>query len=325
MGGHLAAAAVDLGLDIRFMDVRRAYGNGLFQKLLWRLASHRPAYLQRFGRELLAEADSFKPDLLLVTGLGPVDADALSELGRRGIRRATFLTDDPFNPIYLRGWIVRQLPEYDCVFTPRRANEAELREAGAKRVERLMFAYNPAQHVPQAADAPENPLSDVLFVGGADGDRVPILAALVRAGYNVSLIGAYWDRHPETRSAARGIATIAEIRRMTAASKINLILVRRANRDGHVMRTFEAAAGRGCLLVEDTAEHRGIFGPDGECVRYFSTESGMIAVVRELLDSPLERGRLADAAQRRVVGGGETYANRILHVLRTMNPPEGNT
>ena len=54
------------------------------------------------------------------------------------------------------------------------------------------------------------------------------------------------------------------------AAKVNLCLVRRAKRDGHVMRSFEIAAVGGCMLAQDTDEHREIFGPEGEAVRLFS-------------------------------------------------------
>jgi hypothetical protein len=74
-------------------------------------------------------------------------------------------------------------------------------------------------------------------------------------GSPVLLAGAYWDRYPAFRAYALGIK-----RALTAAAKVNLCLVRRANRDGHVMRSFEIAAIGGCMLAQDTDEHRDIFG-----------------------------------------------------------------
>jgi hypothetical protein len=49
--------------------------------------------------------------------------------------------------------------------------------------------------------------------------------------------------------------------------------VRRASRDGHIMRSFEIAAVGGCMLAQDIDEHREIFGSEGEAVVYFRRET----------------------------------------------------
>ena len=64
------------------------------------------------------------------------------------------------------------------------------------------------------------------------------------------------------------------IRAASASAKVCLCLVRRANRDGHTMRSFEAAAIGGCILAEDTADHREIFGPEDYAARYFRERIG---------------------------------------------------
>ncbi len=62
--------------------------------------------------------------------------------------------------------------------------------------------------------------------------------------------------HPITRANWRGVADQDTIRSASAAARVCLCLVRRANRDGHVMRSFEAAVIGGCILAQDTADHR---------------------------------------------------------------------
>ena len=102
-------------------------------------------------------------------------------------------------------------------------------------------------------------------------DRVAFITHFLKSGLSIALVGGYWDRCPATRPFALGLRPPEVLARLTAAAKINLCLVRRANRDGHVMRSFEIAALGGCMLAEDTAEHRQIFGPDGQAVVYFRT------------------------------------------------------
>jgi hypothetical protein len=204
------------------------------------------------------------------------------------------------------------------VFSPRQANLVDLRAAGCPTVVYLPFAYSPDQHWPapaQSADQGPAPRSDVVFVGGGDADRVPLIAALIGAGLDVALYGSYWDRYRGLRRHARGHADPATLRQVTASARISLCLVRRANRDGHVMRTFEIAAMRGCMLAEETDEHRQLLGAEGEAVVYFNSPRQLVAKARWLLEHPAECQRLAEALYRRVTQGGHTYGDRLAAML----------
>lgn len=159
--------------------------------------------------------------------------------------------------------ILRALPRYAIVWTTRRANISDLETVGCRDVRYLPLGYDPGLHFPvSAADSDIEP-SDVFFAGGADADRVPFLAALVRAGFRVALHGDYWERYAETRAVYSGYGSPSTVRRAVGATKVCICLVRRANRDGQVMRSYEIPAMRGCLVAEDTAEHRALFGLDG--------------------------------------------------------------
>jgi len=73
---------------------------------------------------------------------------------------------------------------------------------------------------------------DVLFVGGAEPDWAAFMREFMRHGSPVLLAGAYWDRYPAFRAYALGIKPPEIVRALMAAAKVNLCLVRRANRDG---------------------------------------------------------------------------------------------
>ncbi len=81
------------------------------------------------------------------------------------------------------------------------------------------------------------------------------------------------------------------------------------------MRTFEAPALGGPLLVEDTPEHREIYGPDGETVVFFTNLEEMVQRARWLLENPAERARLAAASHARITSGANTYADRLKTML----------
>jgi hypothetical protein len=150
-----------------------------------------------------------------------------------------------------------------------------------------------------------------MFAGGADADRVPYVEALLRERIDLALYGGYWNRFAGTRTHWRGIADVAVLRRAIAGCQVALCLVRRSNRDGTCMRSFEVPAVGACMLMEDTPEHREIFGADGEAVAYFRTEREMLDKCRWLLSSAGERQRLLVAAHTIVVTGRHSYVDRL--------------
>lgn len=318
VGAHLRAAAEGLGIPVELCDTRAAFDAAwLVRQWSWRVQNHTPPRLAAFESEVGRACERFQPTHLLTTGLAPLRREALNGLRKQGIRTLNYLTDDPWNPAHRAAWFMDALVAYEAVFTPRRANMDELCALGCKHVEFLPFGYNPLVHFPDPNPPDTAYASDVLFAGGADADRVPYVAALIEAGLDVRLYGGYWERYRETRAAARGHADPAALRRAVRRAGVCLNLVRRANRDDNVMRSFEVPAMGGCMLTEDTPTHRAVFGAEGEAVLYFETVEEMVTKTRNLLDAPAERQRLAEAGRATMVQRGHAYAHRLEAMLRT--------
>src|SRR5690242_14840809 len=244
VGSHLRRAATELGIATEFADSSRAAGGPVLSRLSWRLLGHRPGRLNRFSAEIVEMCASARPEVLLTTGISPVSADALEKIGSMRIRRVNLLTDDPFNPAHRAPWFLEALRNYDEVLSTRKANIADLRLLGCRDARYLPFGYAPHLHFdPRISEDRRRELeSDVVFAGGADADRIPYIDALARAGLKIGLYGGYWDRYSQTRRLGNGVKPPAFVREAIAAAKVALCLVRRANRDGTCMRTFELAA-----------------------------------------------------------------------------------
>jgi spore maturation protein CgeB len=320
VGAHLYQAASQLGYTVKFCDSGRAFegSNWWWRKANWHLRFHRPARLMEFGRLLARDCRDFSAHCLLSTGIAPIDETALQGIGRLGVRRINFLTDDPWNQAHYASWFMKALPHYDQVFSPRRANLEDLHRVGCRNVSYLPFAYAAGAHFsdpPLAAEEHRRLAADVIFAGGADRDRLPWIKALIDAGFSLALYGGYWDRERYTKRYSRGIVGAREIRRAVGAAKVALCLVRRANRDGHAMRTFELAAMEACILAEDTAEHREILGDNGEGALYFRSCPEMVEKTHWLLEHGAERRRLAVSARNRLLAGRNTYADRLVSML----------
>jgi spore maturation protein CgeB len=319
VGSHLRRAADALGLATEMCDAAEAYAGPAWRRRTdWWLRGRRPSRLDAFGQAVLQTARRFKPAVALTTGLAPIAADVVESLGAMGIVRVNFLTDDPWNPAHRAPWFFEGLGRYDHVFTPRHANLDDLNRAGCSAVHYLPFGYDPAVHFiepPASADDGDRYRADVMLAGGADRDRVAVVSALARAGLDVAVYGGYWDRFPETAGLWRGWLDPGGLRRATGAASVALGLVRRANRDGHAMRSFEVPAMGGCLLAEATDDHRDVFGADGEAVQYFATPEDAIAVATRLVGDESRRRRLAANAHAVVTRGGHTYQDRLRALL----------
>jgi hypothetical protein len=323
-GTHVAAslsrAAGQLGLGvIRFDAEKASCRNRIVRSAFWRFAG-RPVRLHRFSASVSEVCVAQRPKLLIVTGLAPVERRTLNLLRGHGIICVNYATDDPWNPAMRAPWYLRALPEYDVVLSTRRANLDDLRRLGCARVAYLPFGYD--RWLCQSPQFPEaRPGPDALFVGGADRDRVAFVTAFMRSGPPLALVGAYWERYPATRRCTLGHKTPEQVCALTTTAKVNLCLVRRANRDGHVMRSFEIAALGGCMLVEETDEHKEIFGNDGETVVYFRSAREAADRAHRLLADESERRRLAAAVSARIARDGNTYRDRLLSMLQAAGYP----
>lgn len=306
----MRAAEIELGTEATaFMDVSAANrGPAALRALVWRLRDRRPLRQSAFVGSVIETCERESPDYLISTGAVLTKASLIA-LRRLGVATLNYSTDDPFNPTVRADWHLRALPHFDIVATPR-DNAGDLSSIGCRRVESVPFAFDESL-IAVAEVPPAGP--DVLFVGGADADRVAFLAEFA-AGLPVAVVGGYWWREQIPGVTDLGHQPPGPVAGLTAAAKVNLCLVRRANRDGHVMRTYEMAATGAAMVVEDTADHRALFGAEGEAVLYFRTPLEAEAQARRLLaDEPL-RLRLKAEAQRRILAGSNTYRDR----LRTM-------
>lgn len=329
IGAHLENAAQALGLSATLADAREAYaGFRWWVAWNWRLRGRRPSRLEAFGDHVVDLCRAVRPKRLLTTGIAPLSARALDAVRALGVELLNYLTDDPWNPAHRASWFLEALPRYDRIFTPRRANVPDLAGAGARDVRYLPFAYAPTIHFPEPPVGVEEHRrfdADIVFAGGADRDRLAPMEALSDAGLKVAVYGGYWDRARSLRSLWRGHADPSTLRKAVCAARVSLCLVRRANRDGHSMRTFEVPAMGGCVLAEDTAEHREIFGREGKAVLYFGSIVEMVEKARKLVDRADERDRLAGAAHKLIIGGRNTYRDRLsaMFGLDGLAPLEG--
>lgn len=314
VGGSFLRAARRAGLNAEVLDTRLADSNSrVLNAVCWRFFDRRPARMGAYETLVVNACARRRPKWLLVTGLAPLRKEILGRISRAGTKLINYLTDDPWNRSQSSKWFVQTLSVYDSVFTPRKSNEADLMAAGVRSVSYLPFAYDQELFYAKPASETELPGHDVVFVGGADRDRAELLAPLCGTKeIDVALFGEYWDRYTSTAARFCGYAELPHLRRLVWGAKLTICLVRRANRDGHAMRSYEVPALGGFALIEDTAEHRELFG---ETTAYFSDGEGLVEQARRFLLDPAKRVTLSESMRSRVVCGSNTYDDRLRRML----------
>ncbi len=321
VGESFLKAAISLKIEPVFINFRLAYSKSqLINQIYWHLLHKRHPKIKKFSQHVLQTCYEIRPQVILSTGIAPITKRVLENIGQMGVVCCSFLTDDPWSSTHYARWFFTALPFYDVIFTPRRANMADLKKIGCKNVVYLPFGFDPDLFYPEeAVNAEEKSQfsSDILFAGGADQDRVNYISALINAGFRVGLYGSYWERYPQTRNFTKGQADVRTLRLATGNTKIALCLVRRANRDGNSMRTFEVPAVGACMLAEETQEHREIFGEEGQAVVYFRTIEEMLKKTTWLLAHEQERQKLAQNVHWLICQGGHTYKDRLQTILKT--------
>jgi hypothetical protein len=123
-------------------------------------------------------------------------------------------------------------------FSPRRSNLDNFRRLGSSKVYYLPSGYDETLFA-SSVQCGDTPAYDVLFVGGADADRASFMTEFMHYGPPIAVAGAYCERYLTFRAYALGTKSPDIIRGLTAAAKVDLCLVRRANRDGHVMHSLK--------------------------------------------------------------------------------------
>ncbi len=308
-----------------FIDEARFQGGprSLAARIARRLLCRDPIDRSALYRTFLSQAKSFRPDLVLICKGGSILPETLAKIKQStGAMLVNYATDDPLNPRVSTRDLIEAIPLYDLYACTKRTIMADVAKAGCPHVVYMPFAYKPTVHFPEPPETVEEHRrfdSDVAFIGGCDRDRVPFFRALVKAMPDLKLVlyGSFWNRSLSLRPYWRGLALGRDFRMALGGTKIAINLVRRTNRDGHVMRSFEIPACGGFMLAERTDEHLELFS-EGEEAAYFGSPEEMIDMIRYYLGHESERQRIKDAGRRKVTSGKHAYADRLIEIVHAV-------
>ena len=327
IGSFFDRALTQLEIPHRMVDEWNYFGGLSWSPVekIWRRFFSRPLHYHKFNDDLGKITAEYLPDVILVTQGLYINPRTIKKI--KNSQKTLFInyaTDDPFNTQISTSDLVDSIPLYDLYACTKRRIMEDIEINGCDQVTFIPFGYDPSVHYPQSLTGEleiNRFSSDITFIGGADQDRIPIMQALIQdQNINLHLYGIYWDRVKELRKNYHGFAYGEIFRKAYSGTKIGLCLVRRANRDGHAMRTFEIPACGTFMLAERTEEHQEFFCENQEAV-FFSDVGELLDKFHYYKKHDTERRKIAEAGKQKILRGKFTYLDRIVDLLKAIDYP----
>jgi len=309
LGVSYLRAFRELGHDASLHDPAKELGHWpAWRVRLVRRGLERPIlalYSRRLLRRLLAE-----PADLVWVGKGAWALPWLWREFKRQCPASTLVCCNSDNPIvtYSRGgnrpWVTASIPCFDLYVTYNRQLLEPLRRAGAQRVLRLPFAWDPVVHpVLQVSESERRHYAcDVVFIGNGDATRERWLDGILReagdCGWRLAVYGSWPKcRSARVQGAIRGSPICgAEMVKAIRSAKLSLNILRDQNVGSHNMRTFEIPGCGGLMLSQESPEQEEFF-PSGEAAVYFKDARDAATKIRILLGDHSRRVQLRERAR----------------------------
>ncbi len=321
LGSMLVRAAKEIKIPVFVMDTDwKTYAPSMeyfLGRIYYRLAGKRPLEWWLANRKTARLIRKVRPTLVLVTGITPLAHHVFEAAHQVGAKVVNYLTDSPWSPQNSCLAFAKNLPKYDWVFSTKTSLLSKLVEVGSHRVEFVPFAFDPTVHYPphEVIENLNTIFPDVCLIGGADRWRIHLVKEFISQFEGcVGLYGGYWCRDRQLKNFYRGFVLGDIFCRTIQKSKINIGLVRRANGDGHSMRSYEIPACGGVGIYEDTVEHRTLFNGYPE-YGFFTSSQDLAEKCKWLLEHAEERERMRSLGMQVVATESNTYANRLRQIL----------
>lgn len=329
LGASYARAFRQLGHEVSAFDPAAELG----RRLMWRFPLTRRALERRIitasNRDWIQELSRTSADMIWV-GKGAWAVPWLwQELKRRRpkLKLVCYNADNPITTFSRGGnrpWVTESISCFDLYCTYNQSLLKPLQQAGARRVARIPFAWDPALHPelePSAADR-QRYGCDVIFVGNGDAYREKwmreIMAAAQSHAWRFAIYGD-WTRCRERRvlEVVRGRDIYAaEMVKAIRCAKIAVNILRIQNEGSHNMRTFEIPGCGGLMLSQQSPEQEEFF-PAGQAAVYFQDAGEAVQKMADLFRQPERLNRLRTMAHE--IARRNTYVHRAEVLLRELD------
>ena len=209
---------------------------------------------------------------------------------------------------------------YHVFFTTKSYGVKELEALGVPRTIFIGNAYDPNTHRPMKVSAEERKQYGGLvgFIGDYEIERAQSMFFLAQNGIPIRVWGPNWDRkcrlrHPNMKIEGRPLWG-DDYAKAICSFDINLVFLRKINRDLQTQRSIEIPACQAFMLAERTNEHMDLF-EEGKEAEFFSSNEELLNKVKYYLSHEEERKRIAQAGRERCLKSGYSNHDRIKQML----------
>ena len=321
-------AMKDLGCTVTPVDTEPADVKKKQRQLLFRLKRKilGPSDLAGVNERILQLLKDNTCQILWIDKGLTIKAETLKDVRQISPKTtiAGYSPDDMLNPDNQTRHFLKGLTYYDIFFTTKSYGVEELKGLGCKRVEFVDNAYDPNTHRPMEI-TDEDRLKyggPVGFIGTYERERAESILYLAKNGVNVRVWGEDWNRkcklsHPNIKIEGKPLLG-DDYARAICSFDINIVFLRKINRDLQTTRSIEVPACGGFMLAERTNEHIRLFEENKEAA-YFSSSEELVEMVRYFLEHDEERKRIAQSALRRCLSGRYSYRDRITEMFQEID------
>ena len=288
-------------------------------KIFFKIANRRPYEWWSFNKNLLNYISKYNPQIIIVTGIFPLEKYIFSYANDKGIKVVNFLTDNPFARRLKTKSFLSNIKNYDVIFSTKSNIKQKLFSNKAKDVKTIFYSYDPFwHHLPDKSSELEiSKFScDISFIGTGAKERLKYLNKLSSIkNIKRKVYGNSWEGINIPKWEKCGPVLDNEFRLAMFYSKLSICLLRKSSKDVSTQRTFEIAPCGGCGLYEDTNEHREIFKGYPE-YGFFSSPEDLLQKCKWLLNSEKEREEMKRIGFEILKSQPNTYYDRLSHILK---------
>jgi hypothetical protein len=291
-------------------------------RAFFKLSGKRTLEWWEYNQRIISLIEQCCPQVVLVTGIFPMRDEVFQTCNKLDAKIVNYLTDNPWNPQNYCSGFIANLPNYDYIFSTKKAIIPDLLNAKVKEIHFLPFAFDPFLHrqvFREGFEVEHLGVPEVCLIGGADSERINFIKEfLSHFKGHLGLYGDYWYKDKNLKQFNQGVVLGDAFCRVVHKCKINLGVVRRANRDGHSMRSYEIPACGGVGIYEDTSEHRELFQGYPE-YGFFTSPEDLADKCNWLLEHPVEREQMRQLGIQLIVTEANTYAARFKTIVERFN------
>ncbi len=324
IGQYCVQALRHLGHSVEVFDAPAFYTAFSAMKNLRvtaeRLEQLEGAFLQNISQAIMAQVESFEPDMVLALAQAPLSRQVLRRLQRMNIPTAMWFVEDytlftywrAFAPLYSVFAVIQEQPFLD-----------KLVEVGQNNAVYLPMAALPRFHTPQQLTATEHKAfsADVAFLGaGYPNRRVAFRPLASRNSFKIW--GTEWDDDATfsqclQQSGAR--ISAEDSVKIYQSTKVNINLHSSIEKNTSITqgdfvnpRTFELAALGAFQVVDKRTLMADLFADD--MLATFTSLEEMYAKIDYYLEHPQEREAMSQKAKAHVLAQ-HTYEQRMQTLL----------